>query len=221
MKIHRWVALAGISVGFLGARASADEDSPPPPPQAPQTPQVPQTPQTPQTPQAPPPVQTQTTINTQPVQAVPMVVVQPQVVVEPQGENSDRGYRHRTGLVAGGLALSLGTYAVTALAGAIKSDTCRSGSVDTSSTGCRTNTWPLYVPLAGPFIQMGYVNGTGAATLRTLLVLDGVVQIGGLAMAVVGALLPGERRRVAAIERLHLAPFGSSTGAGMAAGGTF
>ena len=82
----------------------------------------------------------------------------------------------------------------------------------------------LYVPLAGPFIQMGFVSGTGTDTMRTLLAVDGAVQIAGLAVAVIeGAMLstPGRHARASAVEKLHLSPFASATTAGIGAAGTF
>ncbi|MEM1032951.1 MAG: hypothetical protein AAGN82_21575 [Myxococcota bacterium] len=51
------------------------------------------------------------------------------------------------------------------------------------------NDWiPLYIPVVGPFITIGTVGASGGGV--GILLLDGVVQSGGLAMLIAGIALP-------------------------------
>jgi hypothetical protein len=80
----------------------------------------------------------------------------------------------RKGLVIGGAVMFGTMYLLTALGAAIASD---AGS----------NSTALWVPAVGPFIQMGQ---SSSATGAFLLALDGVVQVGGLAMFTIGLAAP-------------------------------
>lgn len=80
----------------------------------------------------------------------------------------------RKGLVIGGAVMFGTMYLLTALGAAIASD---AGS----------NATALWVPAVGPFIQMGQ---SSSATGAFLLALDGVVQVGGLAMFTIGLAAP-------------------------------
>lgn len=101
------------------------------------------------------------------------------------------------------------TYLGTVLGAAIASDVCQSDS----SLGCREAKWPIYVPIIGPFVQMGYLSGTGANTGRAILAIDGALQAGGLAMFIAGAVLYGTgSSRSQYAHRIQLAPYSASTG---------
>jgi hypothetical protein len=95
------------------------------------------------------------------------------------GEPIPKGYhqvtRIRTGLVVGGAVTFGVVYLLTALGGAIASD---AGGHDAK---------PLLIPVAGPFAVLG---GSQYATLDFFLVLDGIVQAGGLAMLIAGIAAP-------------------------------
>ena len=135
-------------------------------------------------------------------------------------------YQPRTGLIVGGLVTFGLSYGASVVAGAVKNDTCDSKyGTDTSSYICRTQTWPLNVPLAGPFIQMGYVEGRGQNTIRALLAIDGVVQAGGLVMALVGIGASSQPAAVtehsASIQKFYVSPFALADAKGIGAGGQF
>ena len=74
------------------------------------------------------------------------------------GDSGASGRRMAGKLMAAGGTLFGATYLATVLGAAIASDVCQADS----SLGCRQASWPIYVPVVGPFIQMGYINGTGA-----------------------------------------------------------
>jgi len=135
-------------------------------------------------------------------------------------------YQPRTGLIIGGLVTFGLSYSASVVAGAVQHDTCATKyGTDTSSYICRTQTWPLYVPLAGPFIQMGYVEGRGQTTIRALLAIDGVVQAGGLVMALVGIGASSQPAAVtehsASIQKFYVSPFALADAKGIGAGGQF
>ena len=95
-----------------------------------------------------------------------------------EGEPIPPGYhpitRIRKGLVIGG-AVTFGViYLTNVLVAAVAHDVGSSLA-------------PLYVPIVGPFIQIG---NTSTATGNVFLVLDGLLQAGGVAMLVAGIAAP-------------------------------
>ena len=133
-------------------------------------------------------------------------------------------YQPRTGLIIGGLVTFGVAYATSVVAGSIKEDHCDQLKDPSDSYICRTQSWPVYVPLAGPFIQMGYVDGNGKNTVRTLLAIDGVVQVGGAVLALVGIAASNEPVKVtevAILDHVYLTPLASREGTGVGAVGTF
>jgi hypothetical protein len=80
----------------------------------------------------------------------------------------------RKGLVIGGAVMFGTMYLLTALGAAIAQDNGGGAAA-------------LWVPAVGPFIQMGQ---SGSATGGFLLALDGVIQVGGLAMFTIGLAAP-------------------------------
>jgi hypothetical protein len=110
------------------------------------------------------------------------------------------------------------TYLITVLGSAIASDVCQADS----SLGCRQAGWPIYLPIIGPFIQMGFLSGSGANTGRAILAIDGVVQAGGVAMSIAGAVLWGSHTSHSQYaKRLQVVPYSGSTGTGLVALGRF
>ncbi len=86
----------------------------------------------------------------------------------------------RTGLVIGG-AVTFGTlWLLSAFSAAISSD------INSVSGGSSQST-ALYIPAIGPFIQM---TQTSTATGNFFLAIDGIAQIGGLAMFTIGLAAP-------------------------------
>ena len=97
-------------------------------------------------------------------------------------------------------------YFLTTLAAAISSD-----------AGSPANA--LYIPAVGPFIQMAQA---GSATGTFLLAIDGVAQLGGIAMFAVGMAAPKTVlvRNDLGID-LHFVPVVARDRQGMALVGTF
>src|SRR5262249_36549002 len=129
----------------------------------------------------PPPEPARVEVNTPAPPPAPVVVNNP--------PSSPEGSREmtRTGraLIGAGITLFTVSYLSTVIAAAATSDVCAADA----ALGCREAVWPIYIPVLGPFIQMGYVSGTGANSARALLAIDGVMQGGGLAMLITGAVL--------------------------------
>ncbi len=199
MNVQRLVA-AALGMSLIATRAFAGDAAPPL-----------QTSRTQQTPLA------DTVVVVAPPAALPErqpTYVQP-VVLE-----SESTYRPSTAFVVGGLVTFGLAYSAAAVTGAVKQDHCGVANANTSI--CRTETWPLYIPLAGPFIQIGTVQGTDKNTITALLVIDGVVQVAGVAMFIYGLAHRSELVRYSEEKpRLQLAPFAFTNTAGLVAVGTF
>ncbi len=134
------------------------------------------------------------------------------------------GYRSqpRIGLIVGG-SVTLGVmWLITAGSGAALQASCDAGFSGSSSSsgGCSSTYWPLYIPVIGPFIQMGYVPNDSSRSLAMLgLAFDGFVQTGGLVMLILGATL---RERVPVYaQKVQVAPMFTSAGSGLALFGRF
>jgi len=134
----------------------------------------------------------------------------------------------RSLIIGGGLTLAL-SYSVTALLAASYADSLYSydeythrNSISSSggSFGYTSNLWPLYIPVLGPWIEMAYLYGNGSQLGSTLLAIDGLVQAGGLAILIAGAVT---RTRVAAYARnsLTVSPLTLNSGSGVVVGGRF
>ena len=172
-------------------------------------------------PYQPPPIQ--------PAAAQPAYPSQPgqPVYVYPPGNQPPPGYyqpgappprqivgsktRPRIGLIIGG-SIMLGTmWVISSVAGGVSQTICEASS----SFGCANTYWPLFIPVVGPFIQMGYIPHDSTRSLALLgLAFDGLVQVGGLTMLIVGAAV---RQRVPVYaQRWQLSPMLSSSGTGLA-----
>lgn len=121
------------------------------------------------------------------------------------------------GLMAtGGTVFAVSYLATVISAAAINPDSCR---LIENDLGCRSANWPIYVPLVGPFIQMGYLEGENRNVGRALLAVDGVVQGAGLTMFLIGAIA---RKRVPAVNRtVQISTFTPAGGGGLMAFGRF
>lgn len=112
-----------------------------------------------------------------------------------EGEPIPPGYhpatRARTGLIAGGLTMFGVPYLISVFVAA--------GNADSGNANA------MYIPVLGPFIQMGSIksqqncdqfgfctglDASGVAVADIFLVLDGVLQGAGVAMAVFGIAVP-------------------------------
>jgi hypothetical protein len=133
-----------------------------------------------------------------------------------EGEPIPPGYhesvRARKGLIIGGAVLFGTMYLISAFAAAAETDL--------SSCGCHGG---LFIPGAGPFVELGH---SGGATASLFLVLDGVSQVGGIAMFIAGFAAPQTvlvRNDMGSKGRLHLAlsPIIGPDRSGMGVVGTF
>ena len=197
--MRTWTVIAGVLAFGLAAAARADE---PPEGEAPPPAVV-----------APPPVVVQP--------PAPVVTAPPPIVVNTSpARQTEVVYAPRVGLVVGGLSLSAAAYLTSVIYNGVENETCGQGNGHFGDAlGCRTNTWPLYVPFAGPFIQLGYMDGAHQGAGKALLVVDGVVQVGGLAMAITGFALSAVPSKVSYTmdTKLHVSPFAGATSAGLSA----
>ena len=160
-----------------------------------------------------PPVQPdqRTQVNVTPAPAPAPVVIN-------NVSNEGRGiHRPAAKLMAAGGTLFGVTYLSTVLGAAIASDICQADS----ALGCREAAWPIYIPVVGPFIQMGYISGNGANTGRAVLAIDGALQAGGLAMFIAGAAMWGSSSHARYAQRVQIAPYSTGTGTGLIALGRF
>jgi hypothetical protein len=92
----------------------------------------------------------------------------------------------RKGLVIGGAVTFGVVYLLTAIAGAVVSDVGDATCGNTTCPGTRSGRL-LLIPVAGPFALLG---ATGSATANLGLVLDGLLQAGGVAMLIGGLAAP-------------------------------
>ena len=125
--------------------------------------------------------------------------------------------RPRVGLIIGG-AVTLGVaWSLSALGAAYAGNNCGYDYYGYSSGGCYDRVWPLFIPVVGPWIQMGFGND---ATTTAYLAFDGLVQAGGLAMIIAGAVT---RTKVAVYAKngLQVNPLLASGGTGLLVSGRF
>ena len=155
----------------------------------------------------------QTQVNVAPASPSPA----PVIVNNSSGEGGSLRRPAGKLMVAGGTLFGV-TYIATVLGAAIASDVCQADS----ALGCREAAWPIYIPVIGPFIQMGYISGTGANTGRAILGIDGALQAGGLAMFIAGAAMWGASSASSRYaQRVQFAPYTTATGTGVVALGRF
>jgi hypothetical protein len=80
--------------------------------------------------------------------------------------------------------------------------------------------WPLALPIVGPFVTLGTGDAQGPAV--SMMVLDGILQTGGLVLIIAGA---AAKRDVLVWNgqgaQVRAAPIVVANGAGMGASGTF
>ena len=133
--------------------------------------------------------------------------------------HTEGGYFSRPGrklMVSGGTLFAV-TYLGTVLGAAIASDVCNADS----TLGCREAKWPIYIPIIGPFIQMGYISGSAANTGRAVLGIDGVLQAAGVGMFIAGAAMWGSSRTTMVAKRVQITPYSTANGTGLVAFGRF
>ena len=170
----------------------------------------------------------------QPAQPPPYYPAQPESGTQPRYTQFTRtplryeSRPRRNLIIGGGLTLGL-AYTVTAVLAASYADSLYSydeythrNSISSTggSFGLTSNLWPLYIPVLGPWIEMAYLYGNGSGLGSTLLAIDGLVQAGGLAILIIGAV---SRTRVAVYAKnsLTVSPLTLSSGSGILVGGRF
>ncbi len=142
-----------------------------------------------------------------------------------EGDPIPPGYhpatRARTGLIAGGATMFGAPYLISVLVAAANAN---SGSANA-----------LYIPVLGPFIQMGnlggkdpygysYCDASCTAVSDVFLVLDGVLQGAGLALFIYGVAVPKTvlvRNDLGKVKITPPMPFVGRNSAGLALSGTF
>lgn len=143
------------------------------------------------------------------IPAVPVTLTPPGVAPAPPAIVYTEP-RVRWGLVGAGLGTLGGMYFFTALSAAILD----SRTTSMLSTAAPTNNWPLYVPVAGPFIAMAYPH---SAIERFGLAFDGLAQTAGLAMLIAGVV----HKKQVQVYRHHLSLLPAPSPGGLALLGSF
>jgi hypothetical protein len=128
------------------------------------------------------------------------------------------GYRMqpRIGLIIAGSVMLGSMWLISAVSGGVAEASCDpTYGGGGSSYGCSTSYWPMYIPVLGPFIQMGFLPNDGTQGLALVgLAFDGLVQVSGLVMIIVGATL---RQRVPVYaQKWNISPTFTSGGSGFA-----
>jgi len=122
----------------------------------------------------------------------------------------------RRGLIIGGAAMLGGAWVGSSIAAGLGS-TISSNKVFTSDWS------PLAIPVVGPFVAMTTLDSEGVGT--ALLAMDGLVQVGGLVMIIVGATAKKTTIRPLATTELkptwEVTPVLSSRMSGMSLSGRF
>lgn len=201
------IAVTLVMVLSVAAQAQQSSDQPPPPPPPPQAQPQPQPYY--QQPYYPP------------QQQQPYYQPQPQQPYKPlritnwsEGEPIPEGYhvvrRPRVGLIAGGAAMFGASYFISVLIAAVGQDV----------TGGNNPFWPQFIPVVGPFIQMGV---TPLATVAVYCTFLGLAQAGGVAMFIAGFAAPNTflQRDALAKHQLQLLPYFTPTNSGFALSGRF
>lgn len=153
------------------------------------------------------PAWAQFSVDMPPVQSGPSVPIQPSTEAPPSPSNqrsvpqegkppgrvvvpaAKKPVKHpRWGLIGGGIALTTLGYLGAVIPAAIAEERCKTGDWSTDLYApCLSpapSVEPLYIPVAGPFMRMG----SSANSIEKLLYgLDAAVQIGGLAMVIIGS----------------------------------
>lgn len=122
------------------------------------------------------------------VQPSPFYIQGPRTLPYDEGQPIPQGYtrreKPRLGLIIGG-AVTLGVSYLLSLMAFVIDDSVSCVEFD-GSGGCdeTSDLWPLAIPVAGPFLTIGTTDGEQDSL--TILLLDGLAQVGGVVMLVLG-----------------------------------
>jgi hypothetical protein len=128
--------------------------------------------------------------------------------------------RPDTGLIFGGSAMVSIGWVTSIAVGLLAAQSETERGID--GDGVEAKDWtPLYVPLGGPFVAVASVDSGGVGT--ALLVADGVLQLAGVGLILMGSLDQSHRAvRVAPVSgSLTIAPTVSAAGRGLVLEGAF
>jgi hypothetical protein len=176
------IAMLALACGLAPGVAGADDQAPPPPPPYPWA-SAPGAGPAPGPPLYPPPPAGAPPGYAPPGYAQPsgMPVYGPEEITEfddsaPVPYGYTRVTRTRKGLIIGG-AVTLGaTYLATAFIGAVAADFLK-------AEGSNTSVAPIFIPVAGPFLEIGQ---TDSAVARFYLAVSGLGQAAGAIMLLYG-----------------------------------
>lgn len=121
-------------------------------------------------------------------QYYPQKDTRPRVIEYDEGAPIPQGYHLRTkvrgGLIGGGAGMLGGLWLISIITGAIV-------NAANESLGKNPDMYtPMYVPVLGPFITLGTAASDMSSGSNAFMALDGIIQTGGLAMIVLGIVLP-------------------------------
>lgn len=131
------------------------------------------------------------------------------------------GYHLRTkvrgGLIGGGAGMLGGMWVLSVIIGAVGN-----AGHDRGLGGDGSEPWtPMFFPVVGPFITMGTASSDLSSGGAAMLALDGVAQVGGAAMIVLGIALPKKQLVRDEVGGGGITVQPVFTGCGMALTGTF
>jgi hypothetical protein len=140
-----------------------------------------------------------------------------------EGDPIPLGYspreKARIGLIIAGSA-TLGIMYLLSLMTYMLDDSLGCIGTDGGGSGCRSDLWPLAIPAAGPFLAIGTSGAEGGGL--TLLLLDGMAQLGGVTMLVLGIVAKKTVLVRNDIAGVHVAPLAFDGGGhGFALAGHF
>ena len=121
------------------------------------------------------------------------------------GDPVPPGYHVETKMKKGLFIAGTVTFGATYLFSALTAGLVDSGCGNSTSSSCSTGVGALYVPVVGPFIGIGTMHSSGSGTF--VLVIDGIAQAGGVAMAIAGLALDTSELVRNDVGKVHVTPW--------------
>lgn len=148
------------------------------------------------------------------VQPSPFYIQGPRTLPYDEGQPIPPGYtrreKPRLGLIIGG-AVTLGvSYLLSLMAFVIDDSVSCVDDFGDGSCDDGSDLWPLAIPVAGPFLTIGTTDGEQDSL--TILLLDGIAQVGGVVMLVLGVTSKKTVLVRNDLAEVHLAPVALSGG---------
>ena len=123
--------------------------------------------------------------------------------------------RTRKGLILGGAITVSVSYVVTAWWGSVLNGVER----DFGTPGKTTDFSWLYIPVAGPFLQLGHMNNSDSDLARRCFVIEGITQAVGAALLLYG--LGSSQTILMRNDQLSIAPMAGAGTSGVTVAGRF